>query len=99
MAATRGFEAEVNGQMTPDWFLSANFTHTYKRYDSPNERLQTYLPKNMLRVWSLYKLPGELEKWSVQGGALAKSEEDVLTFAMFPDIGRKFLEERAAAYT
>ena len=29
-------------------------------------------------------------------GALAKSEEDVLTFAMFPDIGRKFLEERAA---
>ena len=73
-ARTRGFEAEVNGQMTPDWFLSANFTHTYKRYDSPNEQLQTYLPKNMLRVWSLYKLPGELEKWSVQGGASIVSE-------------------------
>jgi pyruvate carboxylase subunit B len=29
-------------------------------------------------------------------GALAKSEEDVLTYAMFPEIGRKFLEERAA---
>jgi pyruvate carboxylase subunit B len=29
-------------------------------------------------------------------GALATSEEDVLTYAMFPDIGRKFLEERAA---
>ena len=29
-------------------------------------------------------------------GELAKSEEDVLTFAMFPEIGRKFLEERAA---
>jgi len=29
-------------------------------------------------------------------GSLAKSEEDVLTYAMFPDIGRKFLEERAA---
>jgi pyruvate carboxylase subunit B len=29
-------------------------------------------------------------------GTLAKSEEDVLTYAMFPDIGRKFLEERAA---
>jgi pyruvate carboxylase subunit B len=28
--------------------------------------------------------------------ALAKSEEDVLTYAMFPDIGRKFLEEREA---
>jgi pyruvate carboxylase subunit B len=29
-------------------------------------------------------------------GELAKSEEDVLTYAMFPEIGRKFLEERAA---
>lgn len=27
---------------------------------------------------------------------LARTEEDVLTYAMFPDIGRKFLEERAA---
>lgn len=73
-ARTRGFEAELSGQMTPDWFLAANFTHTYKRYDSANEQLQTYLPKNMLRVWSLYKLPGELEKWSVQGGVSIVSE-------------------------
>ena len=27
-------------------------------------------------------------------GKLAKSDEDVLTYAMFPDTGRKFLEER-----
>ena len=27
---------------------------------------------------------------------LAKSEEDILTYAMFPEIGRKFLEEREA---
>lgn len=73
-ARTRGFEAELSGQLTPDWFLAANFTHTYKRYDSENEQLQTYLPKNMLRVWSLYKLPGELEKWSVQGGVSVVSE-------------------------
>lgn len=73
-ARTRGYELEVSGQMTADWFITANFTHTYKRYDSPNEQLQTYLPKNMLRVWTLYKLPGELEKWSVQGGVSAVSE-------------------------
>ncbi len=73
-ARTRGYEMEVSGQVTPDWFLAANFTHTYKRYDSPNEQLQTYLPKNMLRVWTLYKLSGELEKWSVQGGVSIVSE-------------------------
>ena len=29
-------------------------------------------------------------------GALAQSEEDVLTFAMFPEIGRDFLDQRAS---
>ncbi|MCG8908200.1 MULTISPECIES: sodium-extruding oxaloacetate decarboxylase subunit alpha [Pseudomonas] len=38
----------------------------------------------------------ELNKLREEIGSLARSEEDVLTFAMFPDIGRKFLEERAA---
>ncbi len=41
-------------------------------------------------------LAPELDKLRKNIGELAKSEEDVLTFAMFPDIGRKFLEEREA---
>lgn len=41
-------------------------------------------------------LPPELDKLRKDIGALARSEEDVLTYAMFPDIGRKFLEEREA---
>ena len=38
----------------------------------------------------------EMDKLRAEAGSLAESEEDVLTYAMFPDIGRKFLEERAA---
>lgn len=45
-------------------------------------------PADLLKP-ELAKLRGEI-------GGLAKSEEDVLTYAMFPDIGRKFLEEREA---
>uniref|UniRef100_UPI0030D82C57 sodium-extruding oxaloacetate decarboxylase subunit alpha n=2 Tax=Pseudomonas sp. EA_105y_Pfl2_R69 TaxID=3088683 RepID=UPI0030D82C57 len=41
-------------------------------------------------------LKPEMAKLRGEVGALAKSEEDVLTYAMFPDIGRKFLEEREA---
>jgi pyruvate carboxylase subunit B len=41
-------------------------------------------------------LKPEMSKLRAEIGTLAKSEEDVLTYAMFPDIGRKFLEERAA---
>jgi pyruvate carboxylase subunit B len=36
----------------------------------------------------------ELENLRKEIGALAKSEEDVLTYAMFPDLGREFLQQR-----
>jgi pyruvate carboxylase subunit B len=39
-------------------------------------------------------LPCELSKLRKDIGDLAKSEEDVLSYAMFPDIARKYLQER-----
>jgi len=42
------------------------------------------------------KLKPEMHRLREEIGALAKSEEDVLTYSMFPEIGRRFLEERAA---
>ncbi|MBA3582056.1 MAG: sodium-extruding oxaloacetate decarboxylase subunit alpha [Gammaproteobacteria bacterium] len=41
-------------------------------------------------------LPNELEKLRSKIAGLANSEEDVLTYAMFPDIGGEFLEQRNA---
>jgi pyruvate carboxylase subunit B len=38
----------------------------------------------------------ELDKLRAEIEGLAKSDEDVLTYAMFPDLGRTFLQERAA---
>ncbi len=40
-------------------------------------------------------LKPELDKLRREIGSLAKSDEDVLTFAMFPDLGREFLQQRA----
>ncbi len=41
-------------------------------------------------------LKPELAKLRADIAELAQSEEDVLTFAMFPDLGREFLQQRAA---
>ncbi|WP_027855063.1 sodium-extruding oxaloacetate decarboxylase subunit alpha [Marinobacterium litorale] len=41
-------------------------------------------------------LKPEMARLRKEIGELAQSDEDVLTFAMFQDIGRQFLEERAA---
>lgn len=38
----------------------------------------------------------EMERLTLNIGELAKCKEDVLTYAMFPDIGKRFLEERQA---
>ncbi|GGY52395.1 pyruvate carboxylase subunit B [Bacterioplanes sanyensis] len=40
-------------------------------------------------------LSPELDKLRQEIGELATSEEDVLTYAMFPDLGRDFLQQRA----
>ncbi len=41
-------------------------------------------------------LEPEMEKLAVEAERFAKSEEDVLTYAMFPDIGQTYLQERNA---
>lgn len=41
-------------------------------------------------------LSDELDKLRIEAEGLATSDEDVLTYAMFPDLGRTFLQERAA---
>jgi pyruvate carboxylase subunit B len=41
-------------------------------------------------------IPEEMDKLRKDISDLAKSEEDTLTYAMFPDLGREYLEQRAA---
>ena len=53
-----------------------------------NESVNENRPADSLTP-ELYKLRKEI-------GELATSEEDVLTFAMFPELGREFLQQRAA---
>lgn len=52
-----------------------------------NESVDVGRPADLLKP--------ELDKLRSDIGALALSEEDVLTFAMFPDLGREFLQQRA----
>ena len=41
-------------------------------------------------------IPDEMDKLRAEIEDVAKTEEDVLTYAMFPDLGRTFLQERNA---
>lgn len=52
-----------------------------------DEEVITYRPAD--------KLKPEMKRLRREIGELAQSDEDILTYAMFPEIGRKFLDERA----
>ncbi len=63
-----------------------------------NEQLrkQAIGSEDVIEVRPADLLKPEMAKLREEIGSLAQCEEDVLTYAMFPDIGRKFLEERVA---
>ena len=52
-----------------------------------NEEVITVRPADLLRP--------EMKRLGSEIGELARSEEDILTYAMFPEVGREFLEQRA----
>ncbi len=70
-------------------------------YGQPPAAVNTELQKQAIGNESVNEgrpadlLSPELAKLRADIGSLAKSEEDVLTYAMFPDLGREFLRQRA----
>jgi outer membrane receptor for ferric coprogen and ferric-rhodotorulic acid len=65
-ARSRGFETELNGQLTSDWSLSANYTYTHKEYLNSTDTVKIFTPKHIVRVWTRYQLPGEWQRWNLQ---------------------------------
>jgi pyruvate carboxylase subunit B len=63
---------------------------------NPTLQQQAVGSEELIEVRPADLLKPELDRLRSEIGALAESDEDVLSYAMFPDVGRKFLEERKA---
>ncbi|KTD17371.1 sodium-extruding oxaloacetate decarboxylase subunit alpha [Legionella jordanis] len=61
---------------------------------SPSLRKKAIGNTEVIDVRPADLIPSELNRLRKEIGALANSEEDVLSYAMFPEIARRFLEER-----
>lgn len=64
---TRGIDMEVSGELLPDWNLNASYSHSVVK-DADNERVKTIIPADMVKVWTTYRLPGELDRVTLGGG-------------------------------
>ncbi len=74
---SQGFEAEASGEVLDGLQLSAGYTfNTTKFLSDPNNEgkvFSQWTPKHMLRVWSSYQLPGELNRLSIGAGFNSQS--------------------------
>ena len=81
---SQGFEAELSGALAPRWNAAAGYTFNTTKYlrdrsasgaPSANERrpYSTFTPKHMFRLWTNYRLPGELNNIDVGGGVRVQS--------------------------
>lgn len=64
---TQGIDLEVTGELLPDW--NAMVSYTYGRTEDENhDHIQTIMPEHMAKLWTTYKLPGQLNNLTVGGG-------------------------------
>ncbi|QXQ21091.1 TonB-dependent siderophore receptor [Pseudomonas tolaasii] len=81
----QGFEAEVSGEVMPDWNLTAGYSYTHS-LNGDKQRNNTGQPLNLLKVSTAYRLPGEWRGLTV-GGAV-NWQSDFYDFAYRPVGGR-----------
>lgn len=65
--STRGFEAELTGELRPGWQVAAGFSRNMTR-DRLGNRLQTNVPQNNLKLFTSYRIAGIGRGLTVGGG-------------------------------
>ena len=66
---TKGYEAEISGELSPGWQLQAGYTHKIARENDTDEKVSTWEPQDQVSFYSSYKLKGNLDKLTLGGGA------------------------------
>ena len=79
---TKGVELELNGELAEGWQASAGYAYAVST-DADDNRIVTTLPRQSLKTFTTYRLPGALDKFTVGGGVNWQSKvgEDLHTFS------------------
>ncbi|MGX2986817.1 TonB-dependent siderophore receptor [Ursidibacter sp. B-7004-1] len=82
---SRGVDAELSGNLTEDWQLSAGYTFNQSKYlkTESNQYLvganySKHTPKHIFRLYTDYVLPFDQKKWSIGTGVAFQSKVDSL---------------------
>lgn len=66
-AKVEGIELETTGQLMPNWNIAASYTH-FTAKDADGKAINTSHPRSLFKLYSTYRLPGNLNRLTVGGG-------------------------------
>ena len=66
-AKTQGVDLEATGAITPSWNISASWSYSQTENNTGKAILTTF-PRHLVKLWTTYRLPGELHRLTVGGG-------------------------------
>ena len=66
-ATSKGFEFDVSGELTPHWSVSAGYTQ-FRASDANGTDVNTIYPRKLLRLFTSYRLHGDLAGLTLGGG-------------------------------
>ncbi|MFL9869919.1 TonB-dependent siderophore receptor [Paraburkholderia fungorum] len=77
-ARSRGVELTATGQLTSNWSVFGGYTYTNAQFldastNADGFAFQSVAPKHLFKLWTNYRLPGNLNRFSVGGGAYVSS--------------------------
>lgn len=81
---SKGFEAEVNGEILPKWNVTAGYSQFKARLTGPEDPLaallgtgqqvSTLIPRRQFNLFTTYELPGALDGLTIGGGVRWQSK-------------------------
>lgn len=70
---SNGVELQLAGTLAPGWQLSAGYTYVSAKYtrdavaSNIGQRIATDEPRQLFKLYTSYRLPGEYQRWSING--------------------------------
>ncbi len=70
---SEGVGLEFNGELLDGWQLSGGYSYSVS-FNDDDQRIVTEIPRNSVKLFTTYRLPGALDKLTVGGGLNWQSE-------------------------
>lgn len=70
---SEGVELEVNGEISEGWQFTGGYSYSVS-FNDDDRRIVTEIPRNSVKLFTTYRLPGALDKLTVGGGLNWQSE-------------------------